>query len=381
MKKNILHVVNVYFVLPYFIGEQFLYFSARNYKLHVVCSPSEYLQDYSKKMEFSYLEVKIVREINPLKDFIALITICNYIHKNKIDIVVGHTPKGALLAMMAAWIMRVPRRIYFRHGLVYETMKGFKRAFMINMDRLCSACSTQIVNVSHHVQTESLKDKLNSKQKQIILGNGTCGGIDALGKFDPLKISAEKASQLRNSLGLKPNEFVIGFCGRLVTDKGIIELVEAFDLIKHQSSVKHKLLLVGDFEKRDSLPQKTIDKINLDIDIIVTGFIFNDIEYYYSLMNLYILPSYREGFGMSVLEASSMQIPVLTTGHSGSKHSIIESKTGFYIINSVESIFEGIISLRDNPDILTFGVNGRKFVLEQFDNRILWPIIEKELFQ
>jgi glycosyltransferase involved in cell wall biosynthesis len=380
MKKNILHVVNVYFVLPYFIGDQFLYFKSKNYDLNVVCSPSEYLEDYAKKMGFNYKEVKIVREINPLKDLIAMIAICKYIKNNKIDIVVGHTPKGALLAMLAAWIMRVPRRIYFRHGLVYETMTGFKRKFMIYMDRLCSVCSTKVVNVSHFVQAQSLRDGLNSDSKQIVLGDGTCGGIDAVNKFNPSKINEKKINELRLSLGLKPTDFVVGFCGRLVVDKGIIELVEAFDLLNGEPGRQYKLLLVGDFEKRDALPPHIISRIHENKDIIVTGFIFDDIPYYYALMNLYILPSYREGFGMSVLEASSMQLPVLTTGKSGCMHSIIEGHTGFYVLNTVESILTGIRSLRDDKNIELYGINGRKFVMEHFDNSILWPIIEQELY-
>ena len=118
--KKILHVVNIYFVLPYFIGDQFKYFDEKGYNLNVICSPSPYLSDYAKSMEFNFLEVEIVRSIHPIKDLIAIFKICQYIKKNKIDIVVGHTPKGSLLAMIAAWLMGVPRRIYFRHGLVYE---------------------------------------------------------------------------------------------------------------------------------------------------------------------------------------------------------------------------------------------------------------------
>lgn len=380
-KKNILHVVNIFFVLPYFIGDQFLYFKKKEYALNVICSPSQYLSDYAKKMKFNYLEVEIVRSINLIKDIHAIIKICLYIKKNKIDIVVGHTPKGALLAMLASWIMRVPHRIYFRHGLVYETMKGFKRKIMINIDRLTAWCATKVVCVSASLSIESIRDNLNPQNKQLILGKGTCGGIDALRKFNPDEINIIKRNQIRNYLNIDEDSYVIGFCGRLVKDKGIIELVEAFDHIKSLSKQKLVLLLVGDFENRDSLPQHIIEKLKNDKDIIVTGFIFEDIQYYYSLMDTYILPSYREGFPTSVLEASAMKIPVLTTKVTGCIDSIIEGYTGLYVSHTKESISDKINFLMNNKDSIKYGLNGRKFVLDHFDNQILWPIIDQQLYQ
>ena len=116
---NILHVVNIYFVLPYFIGDQFTYFKERGYRMNVVCSPSEYLADYAKKQGFDYIETPVNRSISIKQDLASIRNICKFIRKQKIDIVVGHTPKGALLAMIAGWLCRVPKRIYFRHGLVY----------------------------------------------------------------------------------------------------------------------------------------------------------------------------------------------------------------------------------------------------------------------
>lgn len=335
---------------------------------------------YAKSMEFNFLEVEIVRAINPIKDLIAIFRICQYIKKNKIDIVVGHTPKGSLLAMIAAWLMSVPRRIYFRHGLVYETMKGFKRKLMINLDRLTAMCSTKVVCVSPSLYIESLEAKLNPQKKQVILGKGTCGGIDSLKKFNPDKITIEKLNQIRSLLKIEKNVFVIGYCGRLVKDKGIIELVEAFEHLKFVHDKKIKLLLVGDFEQRDALPTTIIDKILNDGDIIVTGFIFNEIEYYYALMNLYVLPSYREGFPTSVLEASAMKIPVLTTKATGCIDSIIEGVTGEYILNSAENISDSILNLMHSGKQSEMGENGRNFVLQNFDNQIIWPIIEKELY-
>jgi len=373
---KILHVVNIHFVLPYFIGDQFLYFKDKGYEIHVICSPSSSLKDYSTTMGFRYKEIPILRSFSVKQDIKSLVEICKYIKNNDIDIVVGHTPKGALLAMTASKIMNISKRIYFRHGLVYETSKGLKRRILLTAEKLTSFFATKIVNVSPSVAQQSIVDRLNSKNKQLVLGKGTCGGIDSLKKFNPEKINQNKLNALKEQFNFSDEDIIIGFCGRLVRDKGIIELVSVLEKLP----THYKLLLVGDYEERDSLPPLTKKQILNNEQIFVTGFISDDIEYYYSLMNIFVLPSYREGFPTSVLEASSLEIPVLTTTATGCIDSIIEGKTGFFINHSADSIITSITKLESSCTRKTMGKAGREFVVNNFDNRLLYPIIEKELY-
>lgn len=379
-QKSILHVVNIYFVLPYFIGDQFLYFNQKGYKIHVICSPSEHLKSYSIEKRFSFKEVNILRSISVFQDLKSIISICNYIKNNKIDIVVGHTPKGALLAMIAAFLTRVPKRIYFRHGLVYETSEGFKRSLLILIDKLTSKLATKIICVSPSVCKRSIEDNLNPMDKQSILSRGTCNGVD-INRFSKSKINSEVQKDLKKRLHIPENAFVIGFTGRLVRDKGIVELVEAFELL----SVKFNniyLLLVGMIEKRDALPLEIIVKIKSNQRIINTGFVDNrEIEYYYSLMNVFTLPSYREGFPTSILEASSMELPVITTKVTGCVDSIIENETGIFVNhNSMElsSAIKSFIIDKDKESI--FGKAGRNFVKMYFKQEIIWKSID-ELYE
>ena len=176
--KHILHVVNIYFVIPYFLGGQFEYFRELGYELNVVCSESPYLAPYAQQHHFGYREIPILRSINPIQDFKSIRQICRYIKETQTGIVVGHTPKGGLLSMVAAWLMRVPKRVYFRHGLVYQTSSGLKRFILMSVDRLASLLATKIVCVSPSVLEESIKDKLAPARKQIVLGKGTCSGVD-----------------------------------------------------------------------------------------------------------------------------------------------------------------------------------------------------------
>ena len=374
---NILHVVNISFVIPYFLGGQLTYFRNKGYKEYIVCSPSDELLVLSKKFQFDYRMIPISRKISLISDLKALIGICSYIHKNEINIVTGHTPKGALLAMLAAYIIRIPIRIYFRHGLVYETSRGLKRILLISMDRLAGKLSTKIVCVSPSVCQRSIENGLNKAEKQTLLLRGTCNGID-IKRFNRYGIQHEVLLDLREQLGFDDDDCVIGFTGRLVKDKGIIELVEAFSILQEKYS-NIRLLLVGMLEERDALPKNIIESIIKNPNIITTGYISNSfIEYYYALMNIFILLSYREGFPTSVLEASAMELPVITTRVTGCIDSIIENRTGVFVSHNVQEISSIIERFYINRQLgVVYGKNGRSLVEQNFRQELIWNEIEK----
>ena len=180
-------------------------------------------------------------------------------------------------------------------------------------------------------------------------------------------------AELRRVYGIEREDFVIGYTGRLVRDKGIIELVRAFD--KLQDAKNCKLLLVGMFEERDALPDDIRQRIKDDQRIIYTGFINGGMEYYYSLMDVYVLASYREGFPTGVLEAQAMEIPIITTRVTGCCDSIIDGETGLFVNHNPDELKEKIEMIHYNK--LINGCKGRKWVAENFDSRLIWKEIEK----
>lgn len=216
---NILHVVNIYFVLPYFIGDQFKYFKEKGYQMNVVCSPSYYLPNYAKEQGFQYIESPVNRSISIKEDILTIRNICKFIKRKNIDIIIGHTPKGGLLAMISGWICRVPKRIYFRHGLVYETSHGVKRFILMSVDRLASFCSTQVVCVSPSVLRRSIEDKLAPAKKQIILSKGTCNGVDTQHNFNPTNIDSTKLECLKDKWGIKKQILLLVILGGLFAIK------------------------------------------------------------------------------------------------------------------------------------------------------------------
>lgn len=373
--KHILHVVNIYFVIPYFLGGQFEYFRELGYELDVVCSKSPYLDPYAKQHNFGYREIPILRSINPIQDFKSIRQICHYIKDRQVGIVVGHTPKGGLLSMVAAWLMRVPKRVYFRHGLVYQTSSGLKRFILMSVDRIASLLATKIVCVSPSVLEQSIKDKLSPAHKQIVLGKGTCSGVDTQGKFNPQNINSEKMSLLKQKWGIDDSDWIVGYTGRLVRDKGIMELVDAFDLVK-ANNPRLKLLLVGMFEERDALPQEVQNRIKNDPQIVWTDFQNEDMEYFYAMMNVYVLMSYREGFPTGTLEAQSMGVPVITTRVTGCCDSIVEGETGVFVSREPEELGKVIKAMSEGE--ITFSTERtRSWVMDNFDNLRVWEEIKK----
>jgi len=377
MKSKVLNVVSVFFSVPFFFGDQLLHFHEKGYEVHVICSPSNKIKQYSLLKKFLYVEIPILRSFSIFYDIRAIIKLRKYILKNNIKIVSGHTAKGSLLTMIASFLSRTPNRIYFRHGFYYETCSGFKKILMLNLDRLTSFLATKVVCVSPYVLEKSIELKLTSKNKLILLNKGSCNGVDCHNKFNPIKINNTKLISIKSKFNLNEYDFVIGYTGRLVRDKGIVELVKAFQKISEKNS-KVALLLVGPFETRDSIPSDIQNIIENNINIMHAGLIENDMEYFYELMNVLVLPTHREGLGTSLLEASSMKKPVLTTSHTGSRDAIKDKITGLFIDKSMESIVEKIQFYIDNPLIANkHGAAGRNFITENFDQKIIWDEIEK----
>ncbi len=367
---KILHVVNISFVLPYYIGDQFDYMLTKDIEIYVACTPSEHFYEYTDEKKFTAIPVDILREINLIADIRAIFILKNKIISENIDIVIGHTPKGAMIAMIAAFLAGVSNRIYFRHGLMYETSRGIKKIMLKTIEKLTATLATKVICVSESVMSKSNEERLNRSDKNFILNKGTCNGID-LAKFTLQNVNLDHINHLREEYNITKNDIVIGYVGRLVNDKGINELLSAWRLLKLQYS-NIKLLMVGPFEERDSISIENKKYITLESSIIHTGLITNVLPYY-SLMHIFILPSYREGFPTVVLEASAMEIPIITTKSTGCVDSIVENETGIFTEITPLGILEKIMYYLKNPTIAkSHGKAGREYVINNFRQEIIW---------
>lgn len=377
-KQRILHVITVSFVINHFFGKQFLYLKNKtDNEYHLGCSPSDDFLKFSNRLGYVPFEVEITRSISPLKDIKAIVKIYRYLKKNKIDKVVGHTPKGGMVAMIASYAAGISDRIYFRHGIIYETSSGFKRVLLKNIDRLTGFFATKVVCVSRSVKEFSEIDKLNNPDKNIILGLGTCNGIDTAVKFNPHQANKKLVHDLKDQYNIGDSK-IVGYVGRLVKDKGIDELILAWEIVNLQFP-DAKLLLVGPIEQRDEISNYSKKVIGENSSIIFTDFVA-DASPFFSIMDIFVLPTYREGFPTVALEASSMEIPVLITKATGCQEAILDNSTGMFISHNVEDIAQKILYYLKNTDISSqHGRQGRIFVNENFEQSKIWDLISNQL--
>jgi glycosyltransferase involved in cell wall biosynthesis len=378
---NVLEIINLFGSAKIFIGGQFKYLKQNGVNMHLICSPDDRLEDFAKEQQIKkHQAIEINRQLSIGKDFTALVKICKFIHANKINVLIGHQPKGTLLTVLAGIIMRVPRVILFAHGTFYETETGVRKFLFINLERFLSYFSDQIVCVSNFVVEIRKSLKIDTPDKTVLLGSGTCGGIDTISKFAPRLIEDKKLEVLRNSLKIEQDDFIIGYSGRIVKDKGIIDLLDAFELLeKKHANLSIKLLLVGDSEIRDAIPESYLYLIANNPKIIKTGFVNEEMEYYYSLMSVLILPSYRDGFGLSLIEASAMQIPVIASKITGCRDAVSDGQTGFYTELNPDDITRNIERFFDPVLAKNIGINGRNWIVQNFDHQVIWPHVLKLL--
>lgn len=372
--KQVLEIINLPGSAANFIGNQFSYLQQHgDFEMHLICSDGPQLADFANEQKIKYKPIELNRQLTPLKDLKALRAICKYIRTNHIDVVISHQAKARLLGTTAAWLTGVPRRIVFAHGVLYETMSGVTRWLVKTNDKLVSALSTDVVCVSQFVMKTREHDHIDQPKKRHILHKGSCNGIDTKNKFNPDLVDNQDIIAIKEKLGVLENSFVVGFCGRLVKDKGVVELVDAIKMLVNKHPEKSiKLLIIGSPEKRDAIPQATLDWINNSSSVIFTGLIpYTDIQKYYLLMNVFVLPSHRDGLGMVPLEAQAMGIPAIVSKITGCAETIDDGVTGHYCDLTPESISSAVELFFDKDKQRNMGAAGRQFVQKNFERELV----------
>ncbi len=374
---KLVHVFTVFATVEMFFEGQFKYLTEQGYEIVVVSSDSPNADAFCRRNGIRFAPIEIPRSVSPIKIAKVIKQLCTLIRKEKADAVFGHTPVGALCAMLAAKLCRVKNRVYYRHGVIYTTMQGLRRSIFKAEEKFVARLATSVISVSQSLSKLALDDSLNRAAKQQVIGHGTCGGIDAQNIFNPQLIDEAKLHKLKSDLGLGDADIVFGFCGRLCKDKGTPELVEAFEMFRRRHpDLKAKLLFIGKMDERDILQRSVKDAIAGSKDILLSGWISKyDIPYYYAMLDAFVFPSHREGFVISVLEASAMEKPVVVSRAHGCVDAIVEHETGEYIELSPAGICEGMELMLDADLRKRLGENGRKSVLRWYDAKIMWPLV------
>lgn len=366
MKNKFLIVTTVSDSLPFFKGQ--IHILKESFDVGLVSSSGMYLDEMCKLHSVLGYKVEMRREIALFHDLVSLTNLCILFYKVKPLVVHGNTPKASLLSMIAAWITLVPKRIYYVHGLRYQGESGIKKRILILMEKISCLLATDVIAVSEGVKNALKNNKISQKPIHLIW-NGSVNGID-VEYFNPDSV---KSLLIKEKFNIGSEDFVFGFIGRLVGDKGINELVNAFKKINIHN--KHtKLLLVGRFENdQDPLKPETIMEIESNSDIIHAGF-QKDVRPFFNAMNIFVFPSYREGFGIVLMEAGAMNVPAISTNIIGCNEIILTGKNGFLIKSKdVVELYEKMIFCLNNPEITRLmGTSSRNIVLEKFEQQELW---------
>lgn len=346
-----------------------LRFLNKYYDVVGIASDTGNLKDVEEEQGIRTINIKMAREISLLQDIKSLIALYQLFRKDKPDIVHANTPKASLLSMIAAMAARVPNRIYLVTGLRFETTKGLLRFILKTMERITCLCATKVIPEGDGVKNTLIREKITSKSLEKI-HNGNINGID-LTYFNRTKEVEEKASLIR-----KPNTFTFIFVGRLVKDKGVNELIEAFNKIS-QEQKDVRLILVGKFEEAlDPLFSSSKEIINNNKLIDFVGY-QNDIRPYLVASDVLILPSYREGFPNVILQAGAMGIPCIVTDINGCNEAIINGKNGLIIPKQDSSaLYEAMKRIKTDVDLhKNLALNSRALISSRYDQKDLWDAL------
>ena len=343
----------------------------------LVSSLGEQLQRIGRDASVRYAAIPMNREIAPVQDLRSLWRLYRVMREVRPTITDVGFPKVGLLGGLAAWLLGVPCRIYTLHGLRLETTRGLKRILLTLTERVACACAHRVICVSPSLGQRVIELRLTSAEKVLVLGGGSCGGVD-VERFSPEVRDPAQKQYLAKSLGISPAAPVIGFVGRLTRDKGIQELVKAFSQLR-QSRSTLRLLLVGDFEDGDPVAPRIRQQIESDPCIIHTGFV-SDTAPYYALMDVLVLPSYREGFPYTPLEAEACGVPVVTTTATGAVDSVVDGVTGFHVpVGNWEELAARIDQLLCDPELRSrMGQRGRERVVREFRREVVGQALVEE---
>lgn len=332
------------------------------FRVTLVSSPGELLTRTAACEGVDSIAIPIERCISPFKDLLALARLWWMLRRLKPDVTEFSTPKAGLLGSLAARLAGVPARVYMLRGLKLERSNGLKHRVLRAAERLAAASAHSVLCNSDSLRAEAQALGVAPEKKLRLLGNGSSNGVD-VDRFSPGK------SSVREQLGIDPEAPVIGFVGRLTRDKGLPELIEAFDTILNAEPFAH-LLLVGWFDAaEDALSTKLRARILHHPRIHCTGFV-PDTAPYYRAMDMMVLPTWREGFPNAVLEAAATGLPVITTECTGSRDSVVPEVTGLLIPPGYPvAISEAVLQLLRNPGRrLRMGAAARAWIIEHYVN-------------
>lgn len=329
-----------FFLLPHIVA------LSSEYDLTVVVNveDDEFLKRLNLPVRVVHLPIK--RKISPLQDLKALVLLTVFLAREKFDVIHTVAPKAGMVGIIAGWLVRVPVRLHIFQGEVWATHTGIMRGVLRTVDRVVSLLSTHLLVVSQSEREFLIQEKIISAEKSVVLEKGSISGVNMV-RFKP---DIQKNEATRKKLNIASDQTVLLYLGRLTKDKGILDLYEAFGGIDSPSFRNVHLVIVGPDEEGVLY---RLPKISDDIKNRIHIYPYTDMpEDYLAMADVLILPSYREGFGVVVIEAAAVKVPSIGSRIYGITDAIQENQTGvlFEAGNKAE-LAEKIKLLVENSDL------------------------------
>tara|TARA_Y100000748_G_scaffold303958_1_gene311029 strand:- start:1714 stop:2868 length:1155 start_codon:yes stop_codon:yes gene_type:complete len=331
-----------------------------------VCSEGQYTKDL-RDVGYSIESISISRSFNIFRHISSVFKLYQFLKRNSFDVLHVHTPVAAMIGRLAGFLARVPLVIYTAHGFYFhENMNLLQKSFFISLEFIFGLITDVVFTQSEEDAHSARQYKIRPKKHIYAIGNG----VD-IRKFDPSQ--KYNSQELRKSLSIPQDSFVIGVICRLVKEKGIDEFLKAAQEINLTNKNCH-FLIVGERQAHDHA-QGIEDSIKsaekaLGKNLILTGY-RSDIPQLLKIMDLYVLPSWREGMPRSIIEAMMMSLPVLATDIRGSREEVIHNQTGLLVpVRSPCLLAKAMTQLINNPKLAkNMGENGRKRALKYYDEK------------
>jgi len=336
------------------------------HELICVCSNGSRIEKLIKD-GFDVRTINIDRKIAPIRNLKSIYQMFRLFRKEKPDIVHVHTPVASVLGRIAAKLARVPTIIYTAHGFYFhENMSPKKYKLFYTIEKLCAKwCTDYIFTQSEEDGQLAIDNNFLSADNITIISNG----VDVNGKFNPDNIDEAKTVALKKEFGFSEHDIVITFIGRLVKEKGIFDLLNAFNKVKQDNI---KLLIIGSTSssERDQQTSDELEKYKENTNVIFTGY-RNDISEILSISDVFCLPSYREGMPRSIIEAMAMNCGIIATNIRGSREEVDHGVNGYLVnLNDPTEIASTIESLANDRETLAkFKKNAREKAVNYYDEK------------
>lgn len=372
--KKICYITTISISIKAFFLPQLKFLADNGYDITVITSYDEELQELLGE-KIKYIPVEITRGISFKNILKCTKDLKEIFLKEGFDLVQYSTPNASFCASVAAKKADIKIRNYHLMGFRYLGERGIKRTILKALEKITCENSTNIECVSHSNLELGVREKIFAENDAVVVWNGSSGGVD-LKRFDFSKREIWR-KQTREEFGLKDRDFVFGFVGRITKDKGVNEIFEAFCRLKEPDI---KLLMIGYWEGTNSLDQELLSRAKAD-DRVIFSESRQDIERYYAAMDVILLPSYREGFGMVIAEAAAVGTPAIVSNIPG-PIDVVEPEQTAHIIDSHNSkelfdTMEMFLSDRAKAEEMSHECN--RFIAEKFDDvKLCQKILERK---